>query len=137
MITETQKNMAAGFIVIFSIGMYDVLLDILDSLRWSIEILLEWIELTIERVILHFFHITHHQSEIITSYIMLFIGLIILYRLWRAFPRLYRKLKRNLHAAWLRQKRRTSYYWRHLPVIHKIKLITICTTGFTGLIFII
>ena len=135
--TATQKNIAAGFIVIFSIGLSDVLLDILYSLRWCIDIFLEWIELTIERVILHFFHITHHQSEIITSYIMLFIGLIILYRLWCAFPMLYRKFKRNFRAACLRQKRRTSYYWRHLPIIHKIKLITICTTGFTGLVFLI
>ncbi len=133
----TQKNIIIGCLVIFSIIMYDLLLDVLDSILWCIQIVFELIELTIERLLLRNFKLTHHESEIYTAYGMLFVGLIILYHLWQFVPGLFRRLKRNLLAAWLRQKRRSSLYWRHLPLINKVKMAAMCTTGFTGLLLLI
>lgn len=133
----TQKNITIGCLVFFSIFMYELLLDVLNSLLWCIQIVFEVIELTIERLLLRNFEITHHESEIYTSYGMLIVGLIILYRLWHFVPDLIRRLKRNLLAAWLRQKRRSNLYWRHLSLINKVKMTAICTTGFTGVLLLI
>ena len=138
MISTVQRKTTIGLVtVVMIVFMYDVVLDLLDSLFSFVSMLFEWVEYVFDSIISGLFETGHHETELITFYLLLSIGGYLCFRLVRALPRLYRQFKRNQRAAWLRQKRRTTFYWRHLSIFKKIKLFGITSIGFTCLLFLI
>jgi hypothetical protein len=118
--------------------MYDIVFDLLDKFLSFIHVLYEWVEFILHEMISGLFETSHSETELITFYLMLSIGFYVLYRFFRVLPRIYRQFKRNQKAAWLRQKRRMAYYWRHLSLFSKIKLFSLTSTGTTTcLLFLI
>jgi hypothetical protein len=93
----------------------------------------EWFEFALEEIIQHLFHTSRQQSQLIVFYLLLSIALYAAYRLWRALPGLYHRLRENLLTAGSVHKTRASLYWQDQSAIRKIKLITSCTAGITCL----
>ena len=130
MISATHRKIAAGFIFGFSIiFMYD---EVIKLFLLLVQFLFELIEYSLEFLIKHIFHTTHHQSEVILFNLLLVVGLYGLYRLRRALP----SIKRNLIAIYMRHKKRVSFYWRMLPTNQKIKQVVVYATGFICILFL-
>lgn len=131
MISAIHRKMAIvffiGFIIIF---MYDVVSELFV---WLVHISFELIEYSLELLIEHIFHTNHHQSEIILVDLLIIIALCILYWLWRILPR----LKRNLIAKWMKQKKLTNQYWHTLATVQKIQQVTVYTIGLISILFFI
>lgn len=120
----------AGIVII----LYDV---ILHSLFMLLHIGFEWFEFALEEIIQHLFHTSRQQSQLIVFYLLLSIALYAAYRLWRALPGFYRRLRENLLTAGSVHKTRASLYWQDQSAIRKIKLITSCTAGITCLVLLV
>ena len=89
----------------------------------------EFIEVTLDHVVEHFFETDVHQTQVIVFYLILSIAFVGLYYLWNRLPRVYHQSKENLLETWLEQKAFASLYWRDLSLINKIKLAAISTAG--------
>jgi hypothetical protein len=139
MISIIQRKTTLSLIsVVMIVFMYDIVFDLLDKFLSFIHVLYEWVEFILHEMISGLFETSHSETELITFYLMLSIGFYVLYRFFRVLPRIYRQFKRNQKAAWLRQKRRMAYYWRHLSLFNKIKLFSLTSTGTTTcLLFLI
>jgi hypothetical protein len=133
MIKENFDLFIVGLIAL-SIAMYDMVIDIvlniLHLLFELLHILFEWFELSLEHAVEHMFHTTRHGSQIITFYILLLIGSLLLYGLWRMTPRLYRRFIEFLAVAWERRKTACWIYWLSLPLMNKVKLVSTATSVF-------
>jgi hypothetical protein len=128
MLKAHQKIIVQAALIGVLISTYDVLLH---SLLVFLHIAFEWFELGLEELIEHVFHTTRHQTQVIVFYLLFFLILFALYRLWRVLPGLYNSLSaRLMHYAM-----RVSSYWRQCSSLQKAKLITTCSAGIAGLCF--
>ena len=118
-------------LVALSIVMYDVVFDlafnILHLIFEVIHILFEWLELGIEHTVEHLLHTSRHGSQVVTFYILLLIAGLLLYRLWRVLPRLYKQLIQFVQQAWERRKTECKDYWLSLTLINKVRLFSTAT----------
>lgn len=117
-----------------TIAMYDVAIDLLISLLHMIfeflHILYEWFELGIEHTVEHLFHTSRHGSQVVTFYILMLIAGLLLYWLWRIFPRLCEHCMRFMRQAWHRRKAECIRYWLSLPLINKVRLLSTAAIAF-------
>lgn len=133
MIPIANRKILILFILIgVVITLYDVMLHSLFSV---VHITFEWIEFALEELIDYIFHTDRQQSQIIVFYLMWFIVLYGLYRLWRALPGFYCRFKEQLLVASSRYKSYITSYWREHSSIQKIKWVTSFTVSESCLAF--
>ena len=137
MFTYTQKNLAAGSLIVLSIILYELVLDLMDECYEFGHILFEAFELGIETLISSAFQLSYHHAQIATFYCLIAIAFLAFIFLWFKLPAMCRRLSRNLKANWLRQKRRTSYFWRSMSLLKKVKCVTLSVLGATSMVFLI
>ncbi|WP_445371155.1 hypothetical protein ACH518_18540 [Methylomonas sp. HW2-6] len=110
------------------LAMYDMTIDLVFSVAHflfeMLHLAFEWFELGIEHAVEHTFHTTRHGSQIITFYILLALGGSALYALWKALPRIQRRLKQALMNAWVRRKTECELYWQSLTLQNKLGLLS-------------
>ena len=122
MTSLANRKILIQFILIgIVITMYDVMLH---SFLTIVHITFEWFELALEKLIEHIFHTNRQQSQIIVFYLMWLIALYGFYRLWRALPGFYNRLKDELLTSISQLKLSISSYWTELSSIQKIKWVT-------------
>lgn len=121
--------------LLFFEDLLDLVTDVAHSVFEILHLLIEAIESSIEEILEHLLHTDHHQSETIIVNAVLLLGFYGLYRLFRALPRISRRIIRNYFAAWLNYKRRKFSYWRALSSTQKIKLTAAYSTGLALLLF--
>lgn len=111
-----------------SIAMYDAVmelcLNLLHLIFGILHILYEWLELGIEHGVEHLFHTSRHGSQIITFYILLSIGALLMLWLYRLLPGLWRQFTGCVRRTWERRKTECQIYWLSLPLSNKLKLIS-------------
>lgn len=113
--------------VVLALVFYDLTFELLTELlhfllERGIE-LFEWVELGIEHAVEHLFHTTHHGAQIVTFYILLGLTCYIAYRLWRALPRIYDRIKHALVETWIRRKTEWELYWLTLTLPYKVLML--------------
>lgn len=115
---------------------------LLASLHFLLELFLEishlgfeFIESNLDHLIEHLFETDLHGTQIIVFYIIFFVVVFGLYRLWRILPSFLLRVKNNQLAYWSYKKASLSYFWREQPLINKIWLIVIGATIITGYVF--
>ncbi|MBS4051317.1 hypothetical protein [Methylomonas rivi] len=124
-----KKHFDLIFVALLTLSLvfYDLTLELLTEIaHFFFELLFEsfeWFELGIEHLIEHLFHTEHHASQIATFYILLLIGGLVFYQLWKALPRLYRYFKRRLLEIWVRRKTEWELYWLTLTLPYKVALV--------------
>lgn len=137
MMTYTQKNIAVVFLIALSITMYDLLIDLMDQSMGIVMDLFEWFEFGLESLIQSSLDLSYHQTQIVTFYCMVALSMLLLVILWIKIPIVYRRIRRNLKANWLRQKKRTSFYWRSLSLFNKTKYVTFSVLGASSIVMLI
>lgn len=116
-----------ALIMIFPDVVFDTTTSILDFtfhhlLEFS-HILFESVEMVLDHVIEHFFETDLHSTQTIVFYVLLAIGIYLLYLAGRVTLRFYRRCE----LAWSEFRTQHSFslmsYWRGLTLFEKIKLI--------------
>lgn len=117
-----RKTVNISYLI--GIGMVITMPDmVFGSLLEIGHILLEFIEIMLDKCVEHIFHTDRHQTQVIVFYLMLSSAFGGIYYLWRLLPPLCLQIKENLLAAWSWHKTRAFCYWQQLPLINKIKLV--------------
>ncbi len=133
MIALANRKILSRFILFcIVVTLYDVLLH---SLFLVGHIAFEWFELALEELIEHIFHTNREQSQIIVFYLLWSLAIFVLYRLWRALPSLYIRLKTQLLAASSQYKSYIKLYWSEQSSIQKVKWVTSFTLSLSFLAF--
>jgi len=126
------------FILVLIINLFDFLIDIgdwlLDTVIEILHIVIEIIEQSLEEIIEHLLHSSHHETETIIANATIIIGLFIAYRSVFYVYRRSVKIKRNIKARYLKRRHRNKYYWHALTTWHKTKIILTYITGFSLII---
>lgn len=82
-----------GVAISILVGFYDVILGYI----WEIiHIVLEIIEITLDGLIEHSFETEVHETQVIVFYIMLAIGGVLIYFLWKALAHVFTGVGKNL-----------------------------------------
>ncbi len=119
--------------VVTVLAIPDVVFDLLSGLLHFlfvnilhfIHLAFEVIELALDHLIEHLFHTDLQQTQLIVFYIMLSIGLLGLYCLWRTLPPFCRRCKNSKIDYWSRKKASLRYYWKEQSLSNKIKWLAI------------
>ncbi|HBA64941.1 MAG TPA: hypothetical protein DCZ48_01960 [Methylococcaceae bacterium] len=136
MLARVARKFFWLFLILFFFeDLLDFAIDIVHSIFEILHLLIEFIEGYVEEILEHLLHTDHHQSETIIVNVVLLFGLYGFYRLIRALPRFFRRVRRNVVAGWLNYKRRKAAYWRALLPAQKLKLTAAYLTGLALLLF--
>ena len=120
-------------LILIVILFYDVMLH---SLFIMVHLAFEWLELTLDHIIEHIFHTDRQQSQIIVFYLLWLIALYGLYRICRALPGIYNRLKEQLFATLLEGKSYLINYWKDQSSAQKIKWLAFFMVSLYCLVFI-
>jgi hypothetical protein len=124
-----------GLFVSVVIGFYDVIL------HYSLAILhffAEIIEQTLDKLVEEFFDTDLHETQIIVFYIMLIVGGIFTYIIWKLLVELVKELKYDAHADWTDLKTAVISDWQSLSTLQKtagIVLFLVINYLFSFLLF--
>ncbi len=106
-----------GIAVSIFVGFYDVIFHtILETLHFFAEI----IEESLDHFIEHQFETDLHETQIIVFYIMLVVGGIFIYFIWKMLVELVKSLKFDVSTDWVNFKIAVSSDWQHLSTTEKI-----------------
>ena len=133
MFASNYRNLVIGLILIVVITVPDI---VFDALLFIVHTLIELIELGLDVVVEHIFHTSHHTTQVIVFYLMLFAGLYGAYRLLRPLPELYRRHKAHFTNLCLQHQTQASLYWRSQRLVAKFKLATFGVAGATCLVLL-
>jgi hypothetical protein len=114
--------------------LFELLHFLLELVVEFADILFEWIESSLDKVVEHTFHTDLHDTQIIVFYIMMSVLGYGIYRVTRVMPRYYEWSKEKLIFAWLFNKTRVFFYWQTMSLMEKIKLISIIAVAIGGFI---
>lgn len=142
MISLTPRKIINALIltgIFIIIIMPDVVFGLLfELLHFLFELLLEFahllfeaVESVLDTVIEHLFDTGLHDTQVIVYYILLAAIFYGLFRLSLRVPGIYRRAKENLLITWTVNKTRTVLYWQNIPLINKIKWLTVSVTVLT------
>lgn len=104
-----------AFVSVNLVGMFYV-----ELFHLTVEIfhvLFEYAEEFLDIVVEHFFETGTHETQVIVFYILSPAIFLLLYLLYRLFPRFYFKLKKNLHQ----QKLAALTQWHALPLVQRFE----------------
>jgi hypothetical protein len=118
-----------GLIVVFPDVVFDTTTNILgflfDHLVEFGHILFESVEMVLDHVVEHLFETDLHSTQTIVFYVLLAIGLYILYLAGRVVLRLYRRVKSAWDEFRAEHQLNPVEYWRELTLIEKVKFVVI------------
>jgi hypothetical protein len=118
-----------ALIVVFPDVVFDTTTSILgylfDHLVEFGHILFESIEMVLDHVIEGIFETDLHSTQTIVFYVLLAIGIYILYLIGRLILRFYRRCKLAWSNFWAHHQLNVMAYWRELTLLEKVKLIVI------------
>ena len=129
-----------GLFTIFILFYDQIPYLILELLHLGYELghtLFELFEETLDFIIESLFHTGLHETQIIVFYIMLAIAFAVFYKLILVVPRWYRKITRNAAESYTEQKTALVTAWQQLPLVGKIKWITLLLAWLYGLSWLV
>lgn len=104
-----------AFVSVNLIGMF--YLELLHLIVGIFHLLFEYAEEFLDIVVEHFLETGTHETQVIVFYILSPAIFLLLYLLYRLFPRFYFKLKKNLHQ----QKLVALAEWQALPLVKRFE----------------
>lgn len=102
----------------------------------ALHLLVEFVELNIDHLVEHSLHTDLHQTQIIVFYIMLGLGLLVFYVLWKIIPPLCFRCYKNQLRFWSRKKASLLYVWGEQSLLDKIKISVIGIIAVTCYVFL-
>lgn len=104
------------------VGFYDVIFgSVFDFIHTVIEI----IELGLDGLIEHTFHTSLRQTEIIVFYIMLVLGGVLIYLIWKALVEMCSGTGQFVKDEWTEFKDAVSHDWQGMTVTNRVIIISV------------
>ncbi len=107
----------AGLVASVLAGFYDV---IFGTLFEFCHLVMEVIEMGLDRLVEHVFHTEERETELIVFYILLTILGFFIYFIWKLLVALCANLKQNVSQDWFELKDAISTDWEAMPITQKI-----------------
>lgn len=126
-------SIVAAIVVLLPDMVFELLHSIFEMAMEVGHTLFEILEVSLDTIVEHAFHTDLHQTQIIVFYIIVFIFLFWLRRLWLAWPGFYRRLKEKIASAKAAQKAKLVGYWQGLGGLQKFKIVAIGLMVLIGL----
>lgn len=95
----------------------------------------EYLELGLDHVIEHLFHTDRHATQVIVFYVLIALGLTVLYHFGRKIPLAWARFSKYLMLFWSRKKSSCLYFWAQQSLLDKCKIIGISTTALVAYIY--
>ncbi len=111
-----------GITISILVGFYDL---IFGSLWEFLHLIFEVIEMTLDRIIEHLFETDLRQTQLIVFYILLAIGAILIYLVWKVLVQLFMGVGRNLGNDWSDLREAIAGDWQGMSMINRVILITL------------
>jgi len=132
MLKRIGKKFALILVFIFMFDtIFDWFIGLLDLMYEGFHIIIEAVEYSIELILEYAFHTDHQHSEMIIVNGAILLAVYLLYRLYKAIPKLLSKLTKSF-SLYLDHK---FSYWQAIPLIRKLKLITTYCIGISCILF--
>lgn len=111
-----------GIAISILVGFYDVIFGYL----WEfIHIILEIIEISLDRLVEHLFETDLHDTQMIVFYIMLVVGGILLYLVWKTLVYMYRGIIQNSFNEWKELKAAVTSDWQSMTMTNRVICISL------------
>lgn len=131
---KTRQRVTYGLLLSLALAvlsfpdlMLGLLLDLGDHVMeltsHLLHLLFEFLEYNLDHLVEHTFHTDLHQTQLIVFYLLLALGLAMLYACWRIIPPLCVRFGNSQLAFWSRKKASLLYYWGEQTLLDKFKLI--------------
>jgi hypothetical protein len=99
------------------VGFYDV---ILGSVFEFCHLIIEVVEIALDRLIEYIFHTDPRQTELIVFYILLSIGSVLIYWVWKLLVQILSGVGQNLKMDWTELKDTVIEDWQSLSMMNRI-----------------
>jgi hypothetical protein len=109
-----------GVAVSVLVGFYDVVFGYVWE---SLHLLFEIVEMGLDKLVEHTFETDLHQTQLIVFYILLIIGGVLIYFLWKVLAQLFSGVGRRLHIEWTEFASAITEDWQAMTVTNRIMLI--------------
>jgi hypothetical protein len=106
-----------GITISILVGFYDV---ILGSVFEFCHLIIEVIEIALDRLIEYIFHTDPRQTELIVFYILLSIGSVLIYWVWKLLVQILSGVGQNLQKDWTELKDTVIEGWQSLSMMNRI-----------------
>jgi hypothetical protein len=111
-----------GILVSILVGFYDV---IFGTLFEFVHTFLEIIEMGLDYLIEHLFHTRQRQTEIIVFYIMLSIGAVLIYLIWKTLVQMCNGTCQYLREEWTEFKDAVTQDWQAMSLANRIIFVSV------------
>lgn len=111
-----------GIAISVLVGFYDV---IFGYLLEFIHIILEIIELNLDKLVEHFFETELHETQLIVFYVMLVVGGVLIFLVWKALVYLFRDFGQNLNNEWTDLRAAITSDWQSMPMTNRVIFIAV------------
>jgi hypothetical protein len=99
------------------VGFYDV---ILGSVFEFCHLIIEVVEIALDRLIEYIFHTDPRQTELIVFYILLSIGSVLIYWVWKLLVQILSGVGQNLKMDWTELKDTVIEDWQSLSMMNRV-----------------
>ena len=111
-----------GVVVSVLVGFYDV---IFGSVFEFFHLIIEVVEIALDRLIEIIFHTNPRQAELIVFYILLTIGGVLIYLTWKASVQLCGGLCDTLKKDWVELKNTVIGDWQSMSVMNRLIWVSV------------
>jgi hypothetical protein len=135
MSSRRLKIYTTSFVIVSLILLPDLYLEGAHHLLELLHVCYEGLCFMFEELIGHTLHLSKYHSQLILFYVQVFIVAGLIYKLWRAAPRLYRRTAAYFRASCLRLVKDGKELWAEMSGLKRMKVLAGCAAGIFGLYF--
>ena len=110
-----------GVAISILVGFYDV---IFGSLWEAIHLILEIIEMSLDKLIEHVFKTGLQETQLIVFYIMLSTGGVLIYLAWKLLVQMFSSVSHNLDQEWSEFKNAVTTDWQAMSMTNRVIFIS-------------
>lgn len=111
-----------GIVLSILVGFYDIIFGYFLEVT---HLILEAIEMGLDKLIEHIFETEVHKTQIIVFYIMLLIGGLLIYLIYKTFVMFWDSVSHGLHEDWIGLKAAITTDWRSMSMTNRIIWISV------------
>lgn len=106
-----------GIILSILVGFYDVIFGYIFEFT---HLLFEIVEMGLDKMVEHFFETGVHETQLIVFYLLLAIGGVLVYLVWKTLVIFWDSVSHGIHEEWTSFKDAVTNDWNEMTVANRI-----------------
>jgi hypothetical protein len=111
-----------GIAISILVGFYDVVFGYIFE---TLHLMFEVVEMGLDKLIEHTFETDVHQTQLIVFYILLTLGSVLIYFLWKVLVQLLSGVGQHLSTGWSELKEAVTQDWQGMTMTNRVIFITV------------